>query len=58
MGLRYIVINWPRSYLSNRKQYVEIRNNKSTLRDDVCGVQQESILRPLLFMIYVNDICN
>ena len=31
--LKRIVINWLRSYLNNRKQYVELRNNKSSLRD-------------------------
>ena len=58
MGLRGIVINWLRSYLNNRKQYVEFRNNKFSLRDVVCGVPQGSILGPLLLMIYINDICN
>ena len=38
MGLRGIVINWLRSYLNNRKQCVEFINNKSSLRDFVCGV--------------------
>ena len=58
MGLRGIVINWLMSYLNNRKQCVEFRNNKSSLRDVVCGVPQRSILGPLLSMIYINDICN
>ena len=58
MGLRGIVINWIRSYLNNRKQYVEFRNNKFSLRDVVCGVPRGSILGPLLLMIYINDICN
>ena len=46
MGLRCIVINWLRSYFNNRKQYVEFRNNKSCLRDFVCGVPHGSILGP------------
>ena len=58
MGLRGIVINWCRSYLNNRKQYVEFRNNKSTLRDVVFSVPQRSIIGPLLFIIYINVICN
>ena len=44
MGWRGIVINWLRSYLNNIKQYAEFRNNKSTVRDVVCGVPQGSIL--------------
>ena len=58
MGLRGIVINWLRSYLNNRKQYVELRNNKFSLSDVAYGVSQGSILGPLLFIIYINDICN
>ena len=58
MGVRAIVINWLRSYLNNRKQYVEFKNNKSSLRDVVCGVPLGSILGPLLYIIYINDICN
>ena len=44
MGLRGIVVNWLRSYLDNRKQYVEFKHNKSSLRDVACGVSQGSIL--------------
>ena len=58
MGLRGIVINRHRSYLSNRKQYVEFINNKSSLRYVVCGVPHGSIHGPLLFIINITDICN
>ena len=58
LGLRGIVINWLRSYLNNIKQYIEFRNNKYSLRDVACGVPLWKIRRPLLFIIYINNICN
>ena len=43
-------------YLSNRKQFVQVGNIKSTMKLVSTGVPQGSIVGPLLFIIFINDI--
>jgi hypothetical protein len=62
-GIRGSALDWVNSYFKNRSQTVKIKDTDgetilSDYRKIRCGVPQGSVLGPLFFIVYINDITN
>ena len=57
-GIRGNSLQWFKSYLVIYQQFVKIHKSKSNTETVTCGVPQGSILGPLLFILYINNLSN
>ena len=56
LGFRYSSLDWYKSYFGNRRQVTLVGGALSDGKSVECGIHQSSILGPLLFLCYVNDL--